>query len=118
MKFKIGDRVKVVDKPNELSHYGVRSLAGKTVIIRRFNGESHEPAIRDLSDLIEVPPGSLAIDVSEEGSDEVWWVMDFHLIPDEDSLPYDEWVKVRDWNKIYREKTNKSLRELFHEAKR
>jgi hypothetical protein len=40
---------------------------------------------------------------------ETYWIFDLHMILDLDSLPYDEWVRARDWNKIYQDQINKLL---------
>jgi hypothetical protein len=39
----------------------------------------------------------------------IYWIFDLHMSLDLDALPYDEWVRARDWNKIYQDQSKKLM---------
>ncbi len=110
MTFKVGDKVIVADIPHELRTYGARDAAGKHGVIAAIARVDY-PGDYDLRDRVTTKTLKCTVDFGP-GHDKLW-IFDFHLTMHEDSMSYDDWVKTRDWNRIYKEKTNQSLGSLF-----
>ncbi len=108
MAFKIGDRVKVIGSYDSLSSYAAERAYNKVGEVIKVDFETLHPFRMQQLDV--TTPDVICYKLTLENGD--WcWVYDFHLQSDgEDSLPYDEWVAKRDWNKIFREKTDSALR--------
>lgn len=112
MPLKIGDRVMVTGSMGELVQYDADSLfghKGKVTDTRRLSVES----LADWAKKIPgIKPDTLLYFIKPDNRIDSYWVFDMHVELDIDSLPYDEWVRRRDWNKVYKQQSEKLLSEI------
>lgn len=106
--FKPNDKVIIQGDRRELSCYDADSALGKKGTI---TGEYaiDQSGLQDWAKKIPRVTPNTKVYFVEVGIDS-FWIFDFHLTLDLDALPYDEWVKARDWNKVYQDQSQKLLR--------
>ena len=105
MTFKIGDKVIIDDL---LNCYDANLAGGKRGVIVG-HGNSSQGELQSLARNIPGVTPQTKVFYVKVGHSE-WSILDIHMSLDVDSLPYDEWVRRRDWNKIYKNKSDAILR--------
>ncbi len=100
---KIGDQVVVTNDRQTLAIYYADLAAGKAgKIIDKYNADlsSYAKSILGLLPTTNV----FVVELSNKQKVDIF---EIHLTLDIDSLPYHEWVKARDWNKVYKQQFQK-----------
>jgi hypothetical protein len=114
MNFKVGDKIIVNGDPNEMFRYGLSIPAGSKGTIIEVVPASLDRLQRYADVLPQIKPHTKQVFfVCDNGND--WWAFDFHVALDVDSLPYHEWVKRRDWNKVYKDQSERIMRSIVSE---
>lgn len=109
--FKIGDKVIVTGPFNELLRYDADGAHGRKGKIVEIN-ELGVGALAEWAKKIPgITPKTKTYFVDLDNGPE-FWLFDLHITLDLDALPYDEWVRARDWNKVYDEQSKKLMREI------
>lgn len=108
-QLKVGDSVNICDDIDSLEVYGAERCAnsrGTIVDEIKYDMSSYAGQIPNIH------PQTKAFRVNVIGRGH-YMILDLHMSLDIDSLPYDEWVRARDWNEVYKSKSEQIIRSLF-----
>lgn len=106
--FKAGDKVIITGPRRELQLYDSDSTLNRKGTIADEYQVGQAGLAQWAKKIPNITPNTKVFFVDMDNG-ENYWIFDFHMTLDLDALPYDEWVRARDWNKVYQDQNKRLL---------